>query len=285
MRIMISTYGSGTDNKFGIFVAKFIAAILIFSFLFSVSCKKVTTERTKIIATTSLIGTIVKTIGKDRTNLVTIIPAGMCPGHFDIKPGDMASMYDAKVLLNHGWEEWMTKLVNSIENEKLITKTIDIEENWMIPEIHKRAASEIANILGEVDLPNKYWYKKNLDNYKRAIDSVAIYLKERTKNLQGMRVICSDYQADFLSWLELDIIATYGRPEELTPKELTKLIEVGKKENVQIVIDNLQSSSKVGKQIAAEIGAAHVILTNFPLGNSYIEALKENVEKILKVAK
>lgn len=243
------------------------------------------TERIKIVATTSLIGTIVETIGKDKVDVVTIIPAGMCPGHFDIKPGDMASMYDAKVLLSHGWEEWMTKLVNSIENKKLITRTIDIEENWMLPNINKRAATEIANILCEVDPPNKYWYKKNLDNYKREIDSVAIYLKESTQNLQGVKVICSDYQADFLSWLELDIIATYGRPEELTPKELTKLMDVGKKENVQIVIDNLQSSSKIGKQIAEEIGAAHVILTNFPLDNSYVNALKENVEKIVKALK
>jgi zinc transport system substrate-binding protein len=273
------------NNKFGVSVTKFIAVILIFSFSLLPNCKEVKTERTKIIATTSLIGTIVKAIGKDRVDLVTIIPAGMCPGHFDLKPGDMASMYDAKVLLSHGWEEWMTKLVNSIENKELITKTIDIEENWMIPDIHKKAASEIANILSEVDFSNKYWHKKNLDNYKREIDSVAIYLKEITKNLQAIKVICSNYQADFLSWLGLDTIATYGRPEELTPKELTTLIEIGKKENVQIVIDNLQSSSKVGKQIAEEIGAAHVILTNFPLGNSYVGALKENVEKILKVAK
>lgn len=285
MKTTLSAHGSDIYNKFGIPLTKFIAAIFIFSFLLSISCKETKTERSKVVATTSLIGTIVKAIGKDKVDAVTIVPAGMCPGHFDIKPGDIVSLYNAKGLLSHGWEQWMTKLTNSIGNKDLITKTIAIEGNWMIPSIHKRAASEIAKILCEIDPPNKYWYGKNLDDYKKAIDSVAIQLKRMTKNLQGIKVICSNYQADFLNWLGFKIIATYGRPEELTPKELAKLIKIGKKETVQIVIDNLQSGSKAGNQIANEIGAAHVVLTNFPLGNSYVSALEGNVEKITKAVK
>jgi len=271
--------------RLGMSITKFVVVILIFSFSLLPNCKEVKTGHTKIIATTSLIGTIVEAIGKDKVDIVTIIPGGMCPGHFDLKPGDIASSYDAKLLLNHGWEGWMTKLVSSIENKNLVAKTIAIEENWMIPDIHKRAADEITKILTEVDSLNKGWYEKNLKDYKTKIDSVAIQLQDRTKDLLGIKVISSNYQADFLTWLGLNIIATYERPEELTPKGLANLIEIGKSENIQIVIDNLQSSSQLGKQIVEEIDAAHVVLTNFPLGNSYFDALKENVKKILQAVK
>jgi len=269
------------DSTTRIAFTKLIASVLIISLL-SLSCKESKTGHIKIIATTSLIGAIARAIGKDKVDIITIVPAGMCPGHFDIKPGDIASMLDAKILLSHGWEKWITRLASSIENKKLVTKTIGIDGNWMVPTIHKRAANEITKIFCEVDPLNKYWYEKNLGDYTRTIDSTVAQLRELIKKLQDTKVICSDYQTDFLNWLGLEIIATYGRSEELTPKKLANLIEIGKKETVQIVVDNLQSSSKVGEQIAKEIGAAHVILTNFPLSNSYIVSLKENVKKIIR---
>ncbi|MBW1679418.1 MAG: hypothetical protein JRJ08_04640 [Deltaproteobacteria bacterium] len=84
-------------------------------------------------------------------------------------------------------------------------------------------------------------------------------------------------QAEFVKWLGLNIISTYGRQEDLSPKELLEI--------TRIAIDNLQSGSNVGRQIAEDIGGRQVILTNFPLGDSYLESLKKNVDKVIQACK
>lgn len=258
-----------------------IITLLLFYTLFFLCCTKTPTERTKIVVTTSLIGTVVKEIGKDRVDVVTIVSAGMCPGHFDVKPGDIMTLTDADALLSHGFEGWIKKLLNATENKKLLAKTLNIEGNWMVPEIHKNAAEKITKVLCELTPQNRSWYEENLYCYEKMIDSTVVQITALTKDLIGIKVVCAEYQSGFLNWIGCKVIATYGRPEELTPKELVEITKIAKREKVKVVVDNLQSGADAGQRIAEEIGASHIILTNFPLGDSYVTSLRENVDKIV----
>ncbi|MDP2755438.1 MAG: metal ABC transporter substrate-binding protein [Nitrospirota bacterium] len=260
---------------------RLIVILLFFAFIF-IGCEKVPASK-KVVATTSFIGTIAKAIGKDRVNVVTLVPGGMCPGHFDLKPDDILAITDAMIILNHGWEMWI-KFLNSMEKKGSI-RTINIQGSWMIPEVHIRVTNEITRILAEVDPQNSKWYEKNSVIYKREVELATIKVKEEVKPFQNVKAVSSEHQAEFLRWLGFDVVATYKRPEELTPKGLIEIIQRAKREGVQVVVDNLQSGPKTGEQIAIEIGARHVVLTNFPLGDSYIGCLKENVGKVIKACK
>ncbi len=248
------------------------------------SSQNLPTKHIKIVVTTSMIGSIVKAIGKERVEVITIVSAGMCPGHFDVKPQDIAISSDANALLSHGFEGWVEKLLNSVGNSELLAKSISIEGNWMVPKTHKKAAKKIMKILCDISPQNINWYEENLSCYEKTIDSTTVQIRELTKDLKDIKVICAQYQSGFLNWLGFKVIITYGRPEELTPKKLAEIIKIAKKEKVQIAIDNLQSGAGTGRLIAEEIGASHIILTNFPLGDSYIVALRENVDKIIKAS-
>ena len=267
--------------------------IIFISFIFSLLCvfpscqiarssQNLPTKHTKIVVTTSIIGSIVNAIGKERVEVVTIVSAGMCPGHFDVKPQDIAILSDADALLNHGFEGWVEKLLNSVGNSKLLAKAVSVEGNWMVPETHKKAAKKIIKILCNISPQNISWYEENLSCYEKTIDSTAVQIRELTKDLKDIKVICAEYQSGFLRWLGFKVIATYGRAEELTPKKLAEIIKIAKRESVQIVVDNLQSGAGTGRLLAEEIGASHITLTNFPLGDSYIVSLRENVDKIIK---
>jgi len=72
-------------------------------------------------------------------------------------------------------------------------------------------------------------------------------------------------QADFVRRLGMNVIADYGRAEDLSPGSLMRLAESGKKAGVRVVIDNMQSGAEAGVPLAGEIGAAHVAFSNFPL--------------------
>jgi len=264
-------------------IGRFVFTAFLFFLLSFFGCRKTPAQGIKIVATTTLIGTIVETIGKDKVNVITIVPEGMCPGHFDIKSSDLEILSGAKLLLNHGWEKWIENLINSVENKKLEVKTINLDGNWMIPDVHLQAIEEIEKVLCKTDTQNREWYQKSSNFYKEAINSETGQIRDLIKDLQGTKVICSKHQEGFLNWLGFKIIATYDRDEELTPKELVAIIKTAKKKEAQIVVDNLQSGAKAGVQISEEIGSKYVILTNFPHNNSYIESLKENINKIIRV--
>ncbi len=260
------------------------SAIIVFVFycLFSIGYTKTSTKHPKVAVTTSLIGSIVKTVGKDKVEVTTIVPGGMCPGHFDVKPEDIRALSDARLLLYHGFESWIKDLVNSVENRYLLKKVIETKGSWMVPKNHIQIVDEITKILCEVDSVNGFWYRKNSNSFKQEIDTVRLEIEKLSEQIQGTKVVCVEYQEEFLKWLGLKIIATYGRPSELTSRQIMGVIKKARTHDVMLVVDNLQSGKDAGKQIAEEISATHITLTNFPLGDSYIDALKENVDEILK---
>ncbi len=259
--------------------------ILLFLCLFilevNLRCETPSTGKIKITTTTSLLGLIVKEIGKERIDVVTIVPAGMCPGHFDIKPGSVKSLTDSRVFLNHGWEKWVSKLLDAAENKPAL-HTVDAKGNLMVPETNKRAAENIAALLCSLDQDHKAYYTQNLALYKTVIDSIGKLIKEEARSIQDTKVVSSELQVEFLKWVGLDVVMTYGRAEDLTPKKLSQLINKAKKEGVKLVIDNLQSGPDTGMNIAEEIGAKQINLTNFPLKGSYPDALVENFKTIIQ---
>ena len=51
----------------------------------------------KVVTTTSLIEQIVKQVGKKKVDVVNIIPPSQCPGHFDVKPGDIQKLAEKTI--------------------------------------------------------------------------------------------------------------------------------------------------------------------------------------------
>jgi zinc transport system substrate-binding protein len=260
----------------------FIVSLLILILGIHPTCQKSSTERIKVATTTSILGSIVEAIGEGKIDIVVIVPGGMCPGHFDITPGDVANLTDSKVLINHGWEQWITDLLDAVE-KKPVLHTIDINGNLMVPEVHTRAAENVAALLCSLDYSQREHYLRNVASYLSLIDSLAKKIQTEIEMVVPVKVVCSELQVEFVKWLGFDVVATYNRTEDFTPKMLSEIIQKAKEENVTLVVDNLQSGPDAGVGIAEEIGAQHVTVTNFPLNGSYPDALMENFKTIMHV--
>ncbi|RLC96359.1 MAG: zinc ABC transporter substrate-binding protein, partial [Chloroflexi bacterium] len=87
-------------------------------------------------------------------------------------------------------------------------------------------------------------------------------------------------------WTGLNVIDTYPRPDALTAQMSAHLVDLGKAENVTLVIDNLQSGADGGKAIAEDIGCARIVLSNFPGGfdntETWEKAIDHNIDLILE---
>jgi zinc transport system substrate-binding protein len=232
-----------------------------------------------ITATTSLLGSIVQEIGKNYVIVTTIVPAGMCPGHFDISSQHIKNLADSKILFSHGWEQWIDKLLAAADRKPTLYPLNSVD-NIMVPSVHKQTAEHVAAVLCSLDRAHSEQYMHNLRSYCSRIDSAVAIIKQEKARFASVKAACSELQEDFVRWLGIDIITTYPRAEDLTPAILEQVISASNQGTVILVIDNMQSGADAGRVIAEQINARRVVLTNFPLDDSYINALMDNFEKI-----
>jgi zinc transport system substrate-binding protein len=273
-----------------------VTAILLLAFvaLLLGSCSPADTSKLKVITSTSLIAEIVEQVGGDGVEVVNIIPPAQCPSHFDVKPGDIQRLADADLFLLHGWqgEMFSQELIASANNPKLTVVKIDVKvgenDNWMTPPVQLEATDKIVAALCQVDAKNSSVYQRLAIEYKDKIGAKEAEIKAKLAqaDLSGVNAMCADQLAGFMEWVGLNIVATYGQPDSLTPQVVRELVDMGREAGVTLVIDNLQSGEDAGKGIAEELDCNRIILSNFPGGfddtETWEKAIDRNIELILE---
>jgi len=272
---------------------RLVTAVLVLGLVFASilgGCSPEDTSKLKVVTSTSLIASIVERVGGDKVDVVNIIPPAQCPGHFDVKPSDIQRLADADLFLLHGWqgEMFSQELIASANNPDLTVITIDIQGNWMTPPVQIEAIDKITASLSQVDAGNGSAYQKSAAEIKDMVEAKGADVEERLvkANLSRVNVICAEEQAGFVQWAGFNIIATYGRPDSLTPQVVKELVDKGREGKVTLIIDNMQSGQDAGAGIAEELGSARVILSNFPAGyentETWEKAIDYNVELLLE---
>jgi zinc transport system substrate-binding protein len=187
------------------------------------------------------------------------------------------------LVLSHKWENWIGRLKVQAGNRGVLYKQAQTEGNWMVPYIHVRAAEEIKNMLVYMDADNGKYYEDNFTDYVFRINFAAEEVKKQLENAYGKKVISNEQIKDFLEWIGFEVVAAYGKSEDLTAKKLAYLAGEGKKRGVKIVVDNLQAGAGTGRELADNINAKQCVISNFPIGNSYVNTLKDNAKRLHKV--
>lgn len=241
-----------------------------------------------VVTGTSLIANIVEDIGGDKVAVRNVIPPGSCPGHYDIKPGDIEMLAEGEVFLIHHWQqghENIKGLISAANNPDLIIKVIEVKGNWMVPLVQAEAVDKIAAALSEVDPVNSAYYQERGEKRRQAIlaKGEKIQAKLEAAGVNEVKVICSKKQAGFVNWAGFEVVATYGRPEGFTPAKVAEIVTEAKAAGVALVIDNLQSGPKAGKGMAQDIGAVQVTISNFPGGFEQTETWEKAIDKNVKL--
>ncbi len=242
-----------------------------------------------IVATTSVISSVVKDITGDKIRVQTLVPPGSCPGHFDLKISHLKIIEKSGILFAHGYEEYLGEIRQSIKNPRFSPSIIKIEGNWLVPASQKEAYERITKILSERYPEHSSCFESNRKLAEDAIDITDRIVKKliQEKKLSGMKVVCNNHIKEMLEYAGFNVAATYGRKEELTPSLIRNLIYTCKKERVQLVIDNIQAGPDTGKVFTEELRIPHVAISNFPgalQGTPTLrQTLYENITRIVRV--
>jgi zinc transport system substrate-binding protein len=272
--------------------ALFVNLSLIF--LFSARVSASAHERIPaVVVTTTAIESIVREIAGDDLVVRSIIPSGSCPGHFDLRPAEVVAIARAQLFITHSFEKenFLKKFAaRTGHDQDTILVSVDVKGSWMVPDVYLDAIGKVTVILSERFPFAAQRFVERAGVYGKAIEAEASLIRERAEALRGQRflVVADEMQKDFMFWLGAEVLAVYARPDELSIKELRNLIDSVRSYSIDIVVDNLQSSAGAGKPIADELGAVHIVLSNFPgIYNdkpSYILTLRENAAKVFEAA-
>jgi len=213
-----------------------------------------------IICTTTVLGSIVEDLAGGEVEVVVITSASTCPAHYDVKPSDVEAVSRASLIFYHGMETWLDRLVEASGSNATLVK---VSGPWNTPDGAISYYTRVAEALDEYLGLNS---SDRLEKCVKSINSTADRLKAEAeaKGVGEVKVICMTWQKPFVSWLGFNVIAEFGPPEKLSSSDVAKLIEKGQEEGAMLVISNLQSGTGYGEHIADNVGAVHVVLTNFP---------------------
>lgn len=234
----------------------------------------------EVMTSTTMLEAIVMEIGGDRVTVASLIPAEISPEEFVLKPEHVGRAAGADLIILSGWEEWAPEILRAGEGPGNVAAT-DIPGDLILPYLHLGAADSVTEALVRIDPAGEVFYRYNRNDYRSRLGIEAEDICASMFGLGGTRVICSDALADFLDWMGFDIIGTYGGPEEITHDESDRLVEVGRKNAVRLVVDDRHRGEDAGKEIAGEIGVARVVLTRYPDRASYIDLLRSNANDLV----
>lgn len=245
-----------------------------------------------IMAGSSFIANIVEDVADGQLEACAIIPPGVCPGHYDIKPSDVEALANSKALLIHNYQQNYQNVTGAIEaanSPDLVITVLNITGNWMVPLVQAEGVAKIAQALGEIYPENALYYAGNATERAQAILAYGEQVKGRLQDagVDGVKVICAAMQEGFVRWAGFDMVATYGRPEELSPADVEQLINQASDARVALIIDNLQSgATTLGASMGQDIEAIPVTISNFPGGlentETWEKAIDKNVDLLLQ---
>jgi ABC-type Zn uptake system ZnuABC Zn-binding protein ZnuA len=228
----------------------------------------------KIVCTTSVLASIVEDLTGEKCEVIA--PPCVCPAHYDIKPSDVEIVREADVIICHGFEPWVSDLVNASGKDIRIVK---VPGPWNTPQALRDKYVKIAKVLEEEG------YKVNLKKCLDSINETERFLKKFAKEngFIGTPVVCMQWQKGFVEFLGFKVLATYPPPEMVSAKKYAEIVEKGK--GAKLVIDNLQSGTELGEKLAKEFGAKEVAISNFPLEGNVTTMMIENAKKLANALK
>jgi len=255
-----------------------LAASLAAAFAVSLQATPVfAQEKLPVVATFSILGDLVKNVGGDRVDIVTLVGPGSDTHVYSPTPADAKKLAAAKVVFVNGlgFEGWMTRLVKASGTKAAtVTVTKGIKTRKMEEEGHQvtdpHAWQSIANTkiyVGNIrdgliaaDPAGKSSYEANASAYLTKLDGLEAEVKDAISKVPADRrriITTHDAFGYFGAAYGMEFIAPVGVSTEsaVSAKDVAKIIAQIRKQKIPAVFMENITDPRMMEQIAKESGA------------------------------
>lgn len=265
-----------------------MAVIVFLFFAVSKDRQKAKNDSEKIMVVTTLfpLYDFAKNIGQDKAEVSLLLPPGVESHTFEPKPTDIAKINEADIFIYTGrfMEPWIEDVLKGISNKNikivdssLGLKTIpavsrDKDESagaidphiWLDFDNDQAIIQVIADAFSEKDRLNQEFYRQKAAEYKNKLSLLDAAYKSSLSNCASTEIIYGGHYAFgyLASRYNLKYLAAQGvSPDaEPTAKDLIRLIEQIKKDNVKYVFYEELTTPKIAQAIAGETEAKMLLL-------------------------
>ena len=244
----------------------------------------------------------VEEIGKDLVNITLLAPIGTNPNFYEPKRSQMTAVEQAHVYFTIGGnfeKAWLPKMINQNKNmeiidsssgiEKTTMKSKNISDNqspkkdvhvWTTPKNIAIIGKNIYETLVRYDIKNKDQYTKNyeefLEKVRKTDEEIKTIFKDLKKDTKFM--VYHPAWGYFAKEYHLEQLPIESEGKEVKPKELQKMVEKAKSNNVKAILTQPEFSTKGAQVIANELGIKVVEIS--PINPNWSENLI-NLTKII----
>ena len=246
--------------------------------------------RADISVTNSYLACAVWDLCGDDTDVFCLAPPGVCPGHFDISPGQVKRLSKSRVLLLFDFQRQVEQTLSRIKDRGLKTGIVKEPEGLCVPQTYLTICKQVGDILSGEDPDRKSEFTQRLANIGAEMDRLREDLSSKMKQagLIGAKVLASYHQAEFARWLGLDVVATFVGSDTETVANRRECLQKAKGQSVRFVIANQQEGTALAESLAQRLGANAVAFSNFPELSSkskgFSDLLEANVGTLTEAA-
>ncbi|UCF10808.1 MAG: zinc ABC transporter substrate-binding protein [Candidatus Bipolaricaulota bacterium] len=273
-------------------------------------------EPVRVLATTTIVGDVVRVVAGDRVALRVLLPTDADPHAFQPTPADAAAIADADliVLSGAGLEEELEALLRGATG-----RLVDLSERvalrpvssagvegedrhhgwdphvWFDPTNVMVWASSLEAALGELDPENSQVYSANAAAYREALGSLDLWIWDQVARVpRAKRRLVSDHRSFdyFAARYGFEVVGTVfpGRSTLAEPsaQEMARLIEGIRALEVAAIFVGTTANPALAEAIAADTGTAVVRLYTGSLSDesgpaaTYLEMMRHNVTAIVE---
>jgi len=282
---------------------------LFFAILLISSADALADERIKIVTTIPTLKELVKQIGGERVEVLSLLKGGEDLHTFDPRPSDTRAVYNADIVVKVGigLDGWVDKVVKASGNKKLLvieaSRGVDVisspGENpshthgnphiWHDPDNAKIMIENICQALIKASPDSTNYFNANKIAYLSKLTELNKELDTTLSGIKDRRVITyHPGWAYLLRRLRLQELFSIEKApgREPSAREIAKTIDIIKAERVRLIIGEPEAPKKVLNIISQESGALAVNLApeigSLPQAGSYMEMMRYNVGEIAK---
>lgn len=268
-------------------------------------------SRPIVVATTSTLAALVKSVGGDAITVHALVPIGASPETYEPTPRDVIALNNAALVVENGagLENWLAKLIRtSSSRARILTLSSGLTGSeaqraaqgqfvnphfWLDPIYAAAYVKEIEAELARLDPPNAVHYRANADAEEKRLQELDSWIRRRIATIPpGNRAMIAFHDAWYYfdrRYGIRDVGAIEASPgKEPSAADLAGLIAAAKANGVRAVFAEPEFSPKLAKQLAESAGIRTVTnlyddsLGNTPELSSYEGMMHHDVDTIVQ---
>lgn len=205
-------------------------------------------------------------LGIERSKIISLVPPGMCPGHFDLVPSQADRLLSCSVLLVFDFQNTLSSSLPRIQKSKLTIRVVTPPPGLCVPESYLSIVRQTASALESVHLLSAADSESHLKQIEDRLNALEGELHGHLKQagFSNENVLISQHQEVFARWLGLNPVATFRGRDTETPGSIQSALERAGKNPVRCVIANRQEGTELGESLAKRFSVPLIVFSNFP---------------------